>query len=354
MRQIRNAKRTVSIPKMKAVILKEVNQFEGLVLGDLPTPKPKSGEVLVQINAAALNHRDIWIIQGFYPNIKVPAILGSDGAGIVSEVGEGVDKKWVGAKVIINPSLNWGDNPDAQQRDYRILGVPVDGTHAEYAVVPESNILRKPGYLSFEETAAIALAGLTGYRALFRQGKLLKNETILITGIGGGVASLVQQMALAVGVTVLVTSGGDEKLNRAKQLGAIGGANYNQEDWEKEIAAIAGESGVDLIVDGAGGPGFDKLIELVKPAGRIVIYGATAGKPPDLNVRRVFWKQITIQGTTMGNEEDFRNMIKFFEKHQLKPIIHKTYNLENYKEGYLEMLNKKQFGKIVLKVKSEK
>jgi zinc-binding alcohol dehydrogenase/oxidoreductase len=338
---------------MKAVILKEAKRFEGLVIDDVPTPKPNSGEVLVQIKAAALNHRDIWIIQGLYPNIKVPAILGSDGAGIVSEVGKGVDKKWVGAEVIINPSLNWGDNPDVQQRDYRILGVPVDGTHAEYVVVPESNILRKPEYLSFEETAAIALAGVTGYRALFRQGRLQKGETILITGIGGGVASLVQQMALAVGATLLVTSGSDEKLNRAKQLGASGGANYNQEDWEKKIAANAGEKGVDLIVDGAGGPGLDKLIELVKPAGRIVIYGATAGKPPDLNIRRVFWKQITIQGTTMGNEEDFRNMIEFFGRHQLKPIIHKTYNLENYKEAYLEMMNKKQFGKIVLNVRRQ-
>jgi zinc-binding alcohol dehydrogenase/oxidoreductase len=338
---------------MKAVILKEAKRFEGLVIDDVPTPKPNSGAVLVQIKAAALNHRDIWIIQGLYPNIKVPAILGSDGAGIVSEVGKGVDKKWVGAEVIINPSLNWGDNPDVQQRDYRILGVPVDGTHAEYVVVPESNILRKPEYLSFEETAAIALAGVTGYRALFRQGRLQKGETILITGIGGGVASLVQQMALAVGATLLVTSGSDEKLNRAKQLGASGGANYNQEDWEKKIAANAGEKGVDLIVDGAGGPGLDKLIELVKPAGRIVIYGATAGKPPDLNIRRVFWKQITIQGTTMGNEEDFRNMIEFFGRHQLKPIIHKTYNLENYKEAYLEMMNKKQFGKIVLNVRRQ-
>jgi zinc-binding alcohol dehydrogenase/oxidoreductase len=163
----------------------------------------------------------------------------------------------------------------------------------------------------------------------------------------------VQQMALAVGATLLVTSGSDEKLNRSKQLGASGGANYNQEDWEKKIAANAGEKGVDLIVDGAGGPGLDKLIELVKPAGRIVIYGATAGKPPDLNIRRVFWKQITIQGTTMGNEEDFRNMIEFFGRHQLKPIIHKTYNLENYKEAYLEMMNKKQFGKIVLNVRRQ-
>lgn len=339
---------------MKAVILKKEKQFDGLVLEEVQTPKPKSGEVLVQIRAAALNHRDIWIVQGLYPNIQVPAILGSDGAGIVAEVGEGVNKKWTGTEVIINPSLNWGSNPEAQQKDYKILGVPVDGTHAEYVVVPESNILKKPEYLSFEETAAIALAGLTGYRALFRQGNLQKGETVLITGIGGGVASLVQQMVLAFGTNVLVTSGSDEKLNRAKQLGALGGANYHHDDWEKEIASIAGKNGIDLIVDGAGGPGFNKLIQLAKPAGRIVVYGATAGKPPDLNIRRVFWKQITIQGTTMGNDEDFKNMVHFFEEHQLKPIIHKTYDIDDYKEAYWEMMEKKQFGKIVLKVKNEK
>jgi D-arabinose 1-dehydrogenase-like Zn-dependent alcohol dehydrogenase len=153
-------------------------------------------------------------------------------------------------------------------------------------------------------------------------------------------------MAIAAGAAVLATSGNDEKLNRAKELGSLGGANYQDQNWEKEISALA-PNGIDLIVDGAGGPGFNKLIQLVKPAGRIVVYGATAGKPPDLEIRRVFWKQITIQGTTMGNEEDFRNMLQFFEKH------HKTYNLENYKEAYLEMLEKKQFGKIVLEVRSK-
>jgi len=336
---------------MKAVILKEEKQFAGLVLDDVPTPKPNAGEVLVQIKAAALNARDIWIVKGLYPNIQVPVILGSDGAGIVAEVGEGVDEKWIDAEVIINPSLNWGDNPDAQQKDYKILGVPTDGTHAEYVVAPESNILKKPKYLSFGETAAIALGGLTAYRALFRQANLRPGETVLITGVGGGVASLMLQMALAHGASVVVTSGSDEKLIRAKQLGALGGANYHHGDWEKEIAAIVGNRQIDLIVDGAGGAGFNKLIHLVKPAGKIIVYGATAGKPNDLHIHRLFWKQIAIQGTTMGNDEDFRNMLQFFEKHQLKPIIHKTYPIANYKEAYLEMAQNKQFGKIVLDVK---
>ena len=332
---------------MRAVVLKERKQLNGVVLDNVDTPKPQPGEMLVQIKAAALNLRDIWIVKGLYPNIKVPVILGADGAGIVAEVGEGVKKGWLNTEVVINPSLDWGDDPKVQQKDYKILGLPTNGTHAEYIVVPASNIHKKPDYLSFEEAAAIPLSGLAGYRALFRQGNLQKGGTLLITGIGGGTASLVKQMALAVGASVLVTSGSDDKLNRAKQLGAVGGANYHHDDWEKEIAALA-SSGIDLIVDGAGGSGFNKLIQLVKPGGRIVVYGATAGRPPDLQIHRLFWKQITIQGTTMGNEEDFRNMVQFFEQHHLKPIIHKTYKLENHKDAYLEMMENKQFGKIIL------
>jgi zinc-binding alcohol dehydrogenase/oxidoreductase len=332
---------------MKAVTLKEEKQFDGVVLEDVPMPKPKPGEVLVQIKAAALNLRDVWIIKGLHPNIKVPVILGADGSGIVTEVGEGVRKGWLNTEVIINPSLDWGDDPKAQQKDYKILGLPTNGTHAEYIVVFASNVHKKPDYLSFEEAAAIPLSGLTGYRALFRQGSLQKGETLLVTGIGGGTASLVQQMALAVGASVLVTSGGDDKLTRARQLGAAGGANYNHDGWEKDIAALA-TNGIDLIIDGAGGPGFNKLIQLIKPGGRIVVYGATAGKPSDLQIHRIFWRQITIQGTTMGNEEDFRNMVRFFEEYKLKPIIHKTYSLEAFKEAYLEMMEKKQFGKIIL------
>lgn len=335
---------------MKAVILKEVKQFDSVVLDDVPAPKPGLGEVLIQIKAAALNLRDIWIVKGLYPNIKVPVILGADGAGVVTGVGEGVDKNWLDKPVIINPSLDWGDDPKAQQKDYKILGLPVDGTHAEYIVIPASNIFKKPDHLSFEEAAAIPLSGLTGYRALFRQGNLQKGETVLITGIGGGVASLVQQMALAFGAKVLVTSGSDDKLDRAKELGALGGANYDHGDWKKEIAALS-TKGIDLIIDGAGGLGFNKLIQLIKPGGRIVVYGATAGRPPDLQIHRLFWKQITIQGTTMGNDQDFRNMVQFFELHKLKPVIHKTYDLENYKEAYLEMMENKQFGKIILQVK---
>lgn len=333
---------------MKAVVFKEEKQFDGLVLKDVPTPQPGAGEALVRIKAAALNLRDVWIVKGQYPGIKVPVILGADGAGVVSAVGEGVDEKWLNSEVIINPSLNWGNDPRVQQKNYKILGLPVNGTQADFVVVPQSNLLKKPQHLSFGEAAALPLAGLTGYRALFRQGNLQKGETVLITGIGGGVASLMLQMAVAHGAAVVVTSGSEDKIKRAKQLGALGGANYQHPDWNKEIASLLEGRQIDLIVDGAGGAGFNKLLQLVKPAGKIVVYGATAGKPPDLHLYRLFWKQITVQGTTMGNAEDFQNMVRFIELHQLKPVIHKIYPLQDFKAAYLEMNEKKQFGKIVM------
>ncbi|HFE65456.1 MAG TPA: alcohol dehydrogenase, partial [Caldithrix sp.] len=165
---------------MKAVVLSEVKGIDGFTLTEVPRPKPGSGEVVVQIRAAALNHRDLWIARGLYARIVTPVILGSDGAGVISDVGEGVSQEWLNREVIINPSLNWGNDPAVQQKDYRILGMPDNGTQAEYVVVPVTNVREKPAYLSWEEAAAIPLGGLTGYRALFTRGGLKAGETVLL------------------------------------------------------------------------------------------------------------------------------------------------------------------------------
>lgn len=333
---------------MKAIIFQEKKNFDSLQIQEVPYPQPGAGEATVALKAAALNHRDVWIIQGLYAGIKTPIILGSDGAGVVQEVGEGVEKSWVGKAVIINPSLDWGDNPRVQGKNYRILGLPDDGTQAEYVKVPAGNIVEKPEYLSFEEAAAIPLGGLTGYRALFTQGNLKAGETVLLTGIGGGVAALMMQMALAAGARVLVTSGREEKIERAVKAGAAGGVNYRSEGWGKEIARLAGAHGVDLVVDSAGGDGFDELVSLVNSGGRIVFFGATRGNPSTLTLRRIFWKQLTIQGTTMGSRQDFYEMIRLFERHQLKPIIDGPYAFDDYRTAYERMMKGEQFGKIVI------
>jgi NADPH:quinone reductase-like Zn-dependent oxidoreductase len=329
-------------------IVLEKKDFNRLVLKDLVKPKPGNGQVLVKVKASALNRRDVWIIKGLYPKIEVPIILGSDGAGIVTEVGEDVDKNWLDKEVIINPCFNWGKNPRIPQKDYTILGLPENGTQAEYVVIPVSNLYKKPGYLSFEETAAIPLAGLTGYRALFTRGELQQGESLMITGIGGGVASIMLEMAVAIGAKVFVTSGDDAKIKRAMNQGAIGGANYKNEGWQEKISLLAGEYGINLIVDSAGGDGFNQLISLVNPAGRIVVYGATVGKPAQLQLHRIFWKQISIRGTTMGSDQDFKEMLHFFDNHKIKPPIHQVYSFSDYKQAYLEMMESKQYGKIVL------
>jgi NADPH:quinone reductase-like Zn-dependent oxidoreductase len=304
--------------------------------------------VVVEIKAAALNHRDLWIIQGLYPGIKVPMILGSDGSGIVCEVGEGVDHKWLNQPAIINPGLDWGDNPRVQQPHFRILGLPDNGTQAAYVTVPAANLAAKPAHLSFEEAAAIPLGGLTGYRALFTRGGLQAGETVLLTGIGGGVAALMMRMALAAGARVLVTSGSADKIAQAVKAGAAGGANYKNGDWGKEIMALAGKDGVDLVVDSTGGKGFGELISLVNPGGRIVFFGATAGDPPALPMRQCFWKQVDLLGTTMGNPQDFYQMVRLFETHRIKPPVDGPYPFSRYREAYQRMMNAQQFGKIVL------
>jgi len=336
--------------KMKAVILKEVKNLDSLRLEEFPYPTPAEGQAVVQIKAAALNHRDVWIVQGLYAKIKLPVVLGSDGSGIVVEVGAGVDKSWIGREVIINPSLNWGVDPRAQGANYRILGMPDNGTQAEYVVIPAQNLVEKPAYLSFEEAAAIPLGGLTGYRALFTRGRLKAAETVLITGIGGGVASLMMQMALAAGARVIVTSGSDRKLQDALKKGAAGGANYRQTDWVQQIKQIAAPRGVDLVIDSAGGEGFARLVEIVNAGGRIVFFGATAGNPSQINLRRIFWRQVDLMGTTMGSPVDFSEMVRLFEMHQIRPIIDKIHKIEDYQSAYERMMKGEQFGKIVLQL----
>jgi len=296
---------------MRAAMLKAMGGPEHVRVEDAPDPVPGAGEAVVRLRAAALNHRDAWIRQGLYANITLPVILGSDGAGEVEAVGDGVDVGQVGTAVVINPSLEWGDDPRAPGRRWRILGLPEDGTHAERVKVPASALFTKPAALSWEEAAAIPLAGLTAFRAVVTRAAVAAGETVVVTGIGGGVSTLALAIAKARGARVFVTSGSDEKLARARALGAEGGVNYRQPDWAKQLVTEIG-AGADLAVDSAGGETFAALLEVVKPGGRIVTYGATTGSPSTIEVRRLFWKQIALLGSTMGTPDDFAGMLALF------------------------------------------
>ena len=333
---------------MKALVLDAANQ--PLQLKEISDPVPGPGMAVVALEAAALNHRDLWIQKGQYAGLKFPITPGSDGCGRVESVGEGVDGSWVGREVIINPGLDWGDRPAAQADKFRILGLPDDGTFAEKVRVSASALVAKPAHLDSAHAAALPLAGVTGYRALFVRAGLRPGERVLVSGVGGGVALFALQFAVAARNPVFVTSGSPDKLRRAVELGASGGVNYKDEQWAKQLKGEAG-GGFDVIIDSAGGEGFAALIDLANPGGRIAFFGATRGNPSGFDMRRVFWKQLSILGTTMGSPEDFAAMIRLVEEKQITPLADDhVFPLAAGNAALQAMENADQFGKIVLTI----
>jgi len=336
---------------MKAIRLHELGGPENLSYEDVNDPELGSGEVVVRLRNAALNRRDIFVTQGMYPGVTpdvLPAIPGSDGSGEVAAKGDGAEGPDEGAEVVLNPALFWGDNPRVPGKDYRILGVPDDGTYAQFIKVPADHVFPKPAHLSHEEAAAIPLGALTAYRALVTRGQLQEGETVFIPGIGGGVATFLVQMASAIGATVFVSSGSDEKIEHAKELGAEGGVNYNSEDWSKELKDMAGR--IDLSVDSIGGDTFNNMIQLANPGGRIVVFGATAGPADSVMTIVIALQHLDIMGTAMGNADEFGSMLKFYEENELRPVINERFPLEEATAALEYMEEGQGIGKIVLEI----
>jgi zinc-binding alcohol dehydrogenase/oxidoreductase len=331
---------------MKAIVLESAEN--PIVVKEVAKPVLQPGEVLVQVKAAALNRRDYWITIGKYAGIKYPTVLGADGSGIVTEVGDDADADWIGKEVVINPSNNWGDSPDYQGKDFKILGLPDDGTFAEYVKVKADHLVAKPAHLNWEQAAAFPLAGLTAYRALFTKGKAKKGDKVLVVGAGSGTGTFVLQWAIAAGCEVYVTSGTAEKIERAKQLGAVAGVNYKDADWDEQLKKLAG--GFDVIIDSALGEGFAKLPDVCNPGARIVFFGGTAGDMPAINGRKIFWKQLQILGTTMGTEAEFKAMVAFINEHKIVPVVDEVFEMNNADKAFAKMAHSTQFGKIVLKI----
>ena len=330
---------------MKGIVLQR-NSPSKIQLLELPQPVCGPGEVLIRIKAAALNHRDEWCRKGLYPNLKDGVILGSDGAGIVVEVGAGVDPSLIGEEVLINPAKNWGINEKAQSKEFEILGMPSHGTLAEFITVPADRIHPKPNQLSWEEAAALPLAGLTAYRALVVKGQVQAGDQVLVTGIGGGVAQFVAQFALALGAKVFVSSSAPKKISQAIAQGASAGFNYTDANWSTQ--ALQQTGGIDLVIDGAAGDTLTHLMDVCNPGARLVFYGATRGNPSQLEARKLFWNQLQLIGTTMGSDADFLQMLQLVKKHQLKPILDQVFPLEQAVEAFDRMKEGRQFGKIVL------
>ena len=317
---------------MKAVVFKEVGK--PIFYGDFDDPKLDDNQVLVDVQSAALNHRDVWITKGLYGIIEPNIVQGSCGAGVSN-----------GREVIINPNVNWGDNPAyPDHKTYRILGMPVHGTFAEKIAVNKDRLIDKPAHLSMIEAGALPLAGLTAYRSLITRAKASANDKILIIGIGGGVALMAFQFAVALGAEVYVTSSDPEKIEKAIALGAKGGANYKEEKWHKKLGTK-----VDVVIDSAGGKGFSNLLKACNPRARIGVYGGTQGVSA-LNPQLLFWKEIEIYGSTMGSDLEFKEMVDFVNKYKIVPVVDTVYDLNQAAEAYQRMSDGKQFGKIVFRV----
>ncbi|HWD38352.1 MAG TPA: zinc-binding dehydrogenase [Fimbriimonas sp.] len=332
---------------MRAAVLNGVG--EALTVQTVPDLTPGPGEAVVRIKTAALNHRDVWIRKGQYAGLKFPIVLGSDGAGVVEAVGADVDPSWVGQEVVVNPALGWGEGEAAQDsKTFQILGLPQDGTFAEQVRVPIDNVFNKPRELSFEQSAALPLAGLTSYRAVVHRGEISFEDTVLVTGAGGGTAVFALQFAVASRTKVYVTSGSAEKIETAKGLGAVDGVNYKSDGWDKSLKQMAG--GFDLIIDSAGGENVNKLIEILNPGGRLVTFGATAGNVDGFVMRRIFWKQVSLLGTTMGSPTDFAAMLHFVDQQRIRPLIDRVFPLEKANDALDRMEAGAQMGKIILAV----
>jgi len=322
---------------MKALVLTEPGTLEYKDQDSVQSLE--SGSVKIELKAAALNHRDVWIKKGRYPGIKYPMILGSDGAGIDVQSSN---------EVIINPGLNWGDNPNYQSNQFEVLGLPSFGTFAQEVIVPASSILPKPEHLSWTQAGALPLGGVTAWRALMTKGKAKKGDKILISGIGGGVALFAFQYAVAIGAEVFVTSGSQQKIDRAIEMGAVGGVNYKDEDWEAQLKELS--KGIDLVIDSAGGTGTAAFVRLANPGGRIVMYGGTLGNMKDINPQKLFWKQISIMGSTMGSPKEFEQMVEFVCEHNLVPVVDEVFTLAEGNKAIQKMEAGTQFGKLVLEI----
>lgn len=332
---------------MDAVVLTETGPPEVLRVGRAPDPGAGPGEVVVALRAAALNRRDVFVRKGVAPS-PLPVIPGSDGAGVVRAVGAGVSGMSEGDEVVVLPALGWGGGEDAPAPGFRILGGPDDGTYAELVRLPAENVLPKPSRLSWEEAAALPLGGLTAWRALVSRARIRPGETVLIIGIGGGVATIALHIARAAGCRVLVTSSSAEKIARARELGAAGGADYTAGDWPAAVRELAG-GGVDVVVDSVGSTWADS-IACVRPGGRVVVFGGTGGGRVELTVRPVTMGQVSLLGTTMGSPRDFAGLLAAVAVQDWAPVIDSVRPLADVAAAHAREEAGEHFGKLVLSI----
>lgn len=325
---------------------------------DLPVPEVSAGQVRVRVTAAALNHLDLFMLQGL-PGVTLrpPWIMGADATGVVDAVGEGAKRTAnVGDSVIINPGISDGTCEYCRAGEqslcvrFGILGEHHPGTLAEYVVVPSSNVRRIPSDIPRETAAAFTLAALTACRMVVTRAKVEATDDVLIWGIGGGVALAALKLVKQIGARAWVTSSSDEKLGRAKALGADETLNHAQVDVAKEIRARTGKRGVTVVLDNIGQATWKQSLAALGKRGRLVTCGGTSGPMVETDVRRLFWNQWTIMGSTMGNDAEFEAVTNELRAGRLLPEIDSIHELENGGEAFARLASSEHFGKVVVRV----
>lgn len=344
---------------MRALTLAASGSLQHLQLQEMPLPPLVApDDVRVRIHSAALNRLDLFVVGGLPHAPPFPHIVGSDGAGVVDAVGPAVGDIAVGARVMLNPGVSCGSCEFCQRDDqplcpsYRILGEHRSGTFAEYVVVPARNLGRVPPGMSFDAAAAFPLTTLTAWRMLVSRAQLKAGETVLIWGIGGGVAQAALQIAVALGARAIVTSSSDDKLERARTLGASVLLNHRSDDVAKEIRQLTSKRGVEVVVDSVGEQSWEASLRCLARGGRLVTCGATSGPHVGIDIRKLFWYQWNILGSTMGSEAEFRAIVDQASEGKLWPEIDQVYPLDRAVDGYRRLESGEQWGKVVIQVRS--
>ncbi len=327
---------------MRAVELRAFGGPEGLVHTELPDPEPGPGEVCIDLVAAALNRRDWWIRIG--GKARLPAVLGSDGAGIVSAAGPGVAWPAPGDEVVVYPGIGWGAAEEAPAQEFAILGVPSQGTYAERIVVPADQVRARPPGWSWLETAALPVAGLTAWRALVRYAAAGRGATILVPGGGGGAGTFAIQIGVALGARMVTTTSSPEKLERLRALGAADGADYRDRDWPERLAPV------DAVIDSVGGAAWPGALRALGPGGVLVCFGDTDGERGDVEIADLFFRYLCIQGTTLGSPREFDALLEHCGRASWRPVIDSVFPLAEAAAAHRRLDAPDRFGKIVLAI----
>ncbi|HJQ93221.1 MAG TPA: zinc-binding dehydrogenase [Candidatus Thermoplasmatota archaeon] len=339
---------------MKAAYFERHGGLEVLKVGELPSPPLGPADVRVNVKAAALNHLDLFVREG-WPGLKLPLphIGGTDLAGVVSEVGDAVKGVKVGDEVLVNPGLNFKAGPDGEQLippDVSIVGETRWGGLAEECVVPATHVVPKPDSLTWEEAAALPLAAITAMQMVKRRGRVKRGDKVLVVGAGGGVAVMAVQVAKAMGAWVCATTGGPEKVAKVRGLGADHVIDYKAEpEWSKAAFLASGKVGYDVVIDSVGQATFKGSIRALRHGGRFVTCGATTGPVGELDLRLVFWKQLSVLGSTMGIPQDLEDALAMVRSGHLRVFVDSVWPLDQAKEAQAKMERAEQFGKIVLR-----